>query len=234
MALLGWYPEDGAEFMPMGELKRKFDVARCSKAPAMFDFFLNETTPEPADFKPESMNEGELKKLVNKKTKLNWLNNKYIRSMELRELWPLAKGFIAREPELAKMITADESRMKEIFDRVRMYLDTLDDAAPFFKEMLKQKIEVEKGEAEQMMAAPEAGAVISAFRELVVTNRPATPEAFSEIMKQTGAKTGAKGKTLFMTIRVASTGSTHGLELPNLFAILGPDQVLERIAQVAG
>ena len=40
MALLGWYPRDGVEFLPDGELAKRFDVEHCSKSPSMFDFFL--------------------------------------------------------------------------------------------------------------------------------------------------------------------------------------------------
>ncbi|MCE9599725.1 MAG: glutamate--tRNA ligase [Spirochaetia bacterium] len=233
MALLGWYPEDAAEFMPMTELKRKFDVARCSKSPSMFDFFLNENSTDAEDFKPEDMSEAELKKMVNKKTKLNWLNNKYIRSISMAELWPEASRFLSKDKGLAALIQKDPKRIEEIYDRVRMYLDTLDDAVPFFLELLKEKIQIESKEAEDLVGTEEAKNVVAAFAEMVRTQKPSTPEAFSEIMKQAGLKTGAKGKGLFMPIRIASTGSMHGLELPNLFAILGHERVLARLVQIS-
>ena len=128
----------------------------------------------------------------------------------------------------------DPDKMRKIFSEVRIYLDTFDDAAPFYRELLKQKIALEPGEAAEVLALPEAKPVIEAFKQIVKETRPTTPEGFSEAMKQAGVQTGAKGRALFMTIRVAATGSMTGLELPNLFAILGPDQVLSRISQVAG
>ena len=234
MALLGWYPEDGAEFMSSADLKRKFDVARCSKSPSMFDFFLTDKGGDAEDAKPEGMTLDELKKAINKKTKLNWLNNKYIRAAELDEIWPEAARFLSRDKELADAVKKDPDKMRKIFSEVRIYLDTFDDAAPFYRELLKQKIALEPGEAAEVLALPEAKPVIEAFKQIVKETRPATPEGFSEAMKQAGVQTGAKGRALFMTIRVAATGSMTGLELPNLFAILGPDQVLSRISQVAG
>ncbi len=67
MALLGWYPRDGVEFMPdKGELERKFDIIHCSKSPAMFDFFSIEdrlkdrqssTASPPAPAEPSSVEE---------------------------------------------------------------------------------------------------------------------------------------------------------------------------------
>ena len=41
-----------------------------------------------------------------------------------------------------------------------------------------------------------------------------------------------KGKQLFMPIRVAVTGQTHGPELPNTIALLGRDKVLSRLKRI--
>ncbi|MBI3395651.1 MAG: hypothetical protein HY042_07450 [Spirochaetia bacterium] len=92
---------------------------------------------------------------------------------------------------------------------------------------------LEEGEAQTMMQAPEAPAVIAAFTDLIKSERPAEPAAFTALMKSVGEKTGAKGKSLFMTIRVATTGSTHGLELPTLFAIIGCDEILKRVQAIS-
>lgn len=232
MALLGWYPEDGAEFMQPQDLQRKFDVARCSKSPSMFDFFLSDSSAESDDFRPQDLGEAELKKFINKKTKLNWLNNRYLRNEPLEALWPLAQDFLKKHKKIAEGLKTEPERMKQIFDRVRPYLDTLDDAGGFYEELLKEKVVLEKGEAEEALKIAEAPAVIQSFQELLAEKKPAQPDEFAAVMKEVGAKTGAKGRALFMTIRVASTGSTTGLELPNLFALLGHERVLDRVSQI--
>ncbi|MFP3326256.1 hypothetical protein R0K05_24705, partial [Planococcus sp. SIMBA_160] len=43
---------------------------------------------------------------------------------------------------------------------------------------------------------------------------------------------GHKGKKLFMPIRVAVTGQTHGPELPQSIELLGKETVLNRIKQI--
>ena len=48
-------------------------------------------------------------------------------------------------------------------------------------------------------------------------------------MKVIGERKNAKGRALFMPIRIASTGSMEGLELPVLFSILGYEHVAQRI-----
>jgi glutamyl-tRNA synthetase len=45
-----------------------------------------------------------------------------------------------------------------------------------------------------------------------------------------GAATGRKGKGLYMPLRAALTGSTHGPELAPLVALMGPERVVARLA----
>jgi len=232
MALLGWYPEDGAEFMPDGELAKKFDIDRCSKSPAMFDFFLTDKNAAEDDaFNPSAMTREELSKFINKKTKLNWLNNKYIRHLPVDEVWPLAVPFIHSDASLSSLLKKDESKIKHTFTTLRIYLDTLDEIVPYMKEVFKENIQVNTEEAKALLEEI-APAVIDTFIKLIGDKKPVSPEDFSELMKETGSITGAKGKSLFMTIRIASTGSMQGLELPTLFAILGVQEVTKRMKQI--
>ena len=226
MALLGWYPEDAQEFMPDGELEKKFSLERCSKSPSMFDFFMTDKLGE--DFNPDSMSRDDLKKLINNKSKLKWMSNKYIRHMDLDDVFARAKSFIAQNDDLNKILDADESRVKATFDTIRVYLDTLEDTIPYMLEIFKEKPSLEE-KAREMLDNEEAKAVVNSFKELVKTKSPGSPEDYQALIKEVGKSTGAKGKGLFMPIRAASTGATQGLELPALFTILGPDTVAERI-----
>jgi glutamyl/glutaminyl-tRNA synthetase len=45
-----------------------------------------------------------------------------------------------------------------------------------------------------------------------------------------GRRHGVKGKALFQPIRLAVTGTEHGIELPLLLPLLGPARVASRIA----
>jgi glutamyl-tRNA synthetase/nondiscriminating glutamyl-tRNA synthetase len=215
--------------MPEGELARKFDIARCSKSPAMFDFFLTEKGGED-DFNPTSMSRVELKKFVNGKTKLNWLNNKYIRHMPVETLWPLAVPFIEESTMMKALLEKDPARIKRSFNDLRNYLYSLADIVPYMEEIFKEILTFENEEARAQLSDPLAAAVLDAFAELLNKNNPASPEEYSDLMKKAGEISTAKGKALFMTIRVATTGSMHGLELPNLFTLLGKELVLQRLA----
>ncbi len=233
MALLGWYPDDGVEFMPDGKLAEKFDVARCSKSPAMFDFFLTEKAEKEggAEFDPTGMSREELKKFINNKTKLNWLNNKYIRHVELESIWSLAKEFISKDESISKLLKDDEERIKMTFDTLRVYLDTMDDAVPYMKEIFHEKIEPDSEAALNLIRQEESITTVKAFVEVLGETKPEDPESFSTAMKEAGKRAGTKGKGLFMPIRVASTGSMQGLELPTFFTIIGYESVIKRIDQ---
>ena len=51
-------------------------------------------------------------------------------------------------------------------------------------------------------------------------------------IKAVQKSTGHKGKKLFMPIRVAATGQTHGPELPNTIELLGKEKVKNRFANI--
>lgn len=232
MALLGWYPEDGVEFMPDHGLEHKFDVNRCSKAPAMFDFFLSDKAGEGEDFNPTDLSREELKQYINNKTKLNWINNKYIRHMDLDSVWELGKEFLSKDDQVRAMLETDTDRLKATFDTLRVYLDTLDDAIPYIKEIFRENITLETDDAKDWMGKEESQKVVEAFVNLLKEKQPSEPDAFSECMKLAGKEAGVKGKGLFMPIRAASTGTTQGLELPTLFTLLGHETVVDRIHSI--
>lgn len=227
MALLGWYPEDAVEFMPDGELARKFDVARCSKSPAMFDFFQHN---DESEFDPTKLSREDLNKIINPKSKLNWLNQKYIRHYPVDKVWEGALPYIMADATLAALLKKEEPRIRRAFNSVRDYISTLDDATPYLKEIFRESITFDTPEARAMASTPEARLALDAFIAVLEEKKPALPEEFGEAIKETGLRSGQKGKGLFMPVRAASTGSLAGLELNILFSLLGWQAVRDRVA----
>ncbi len=261
MALLGWYPRDGVEYLPGKELAKRFDVAHCSKSPSMFDFFLigkpgkggkggkgggkkdknakagktQKNDPgsagesEGEDFDPTQLSRDELSKHINKKSKLNWLNNRYIRETPIAELWAEVSAFVQTE---APDLQADEATLKKTFESVKVYLDTLDEFPAYARELFADQAgHIESDEAKALLGDDTGRAAVEAFRDLIRERKPEDPETYSALMKEAGERSGAKGRGLFMPIRIASTGSMQGLELPTLFSLLGYEAVAERIEQ---
>jgi glutamyl/glutaminyl-tRNA synthetase len=57
-------------------------------------------------------------------------------------------------------------------------------------------------------------------------------DAIKEAINAVGKETGVKGKPLFMTLRIAATGKSEGLELPIYLTLLGKARVIERLTKM--
>jgi glutamyl-tRNA synthetase len=67
------------------------------------------------------------------------------------------------------------------------------------------------------------------FEQALSTWRTSAPD-FKAWVRAVGAATSRKGAALYMPLRAALTGRTHGPELAPLVALMGEDRVAERIA----
>ncbi len=63
----------------------------------------------------------------------------------------------------------------------------------------------------------------------LVPDGPLSEESWSEFVNAVKEKTGAKGKKLFMPLRLALTGKPHGPEMGGLFALIGSDKARARL-----
>ena len=61
--------------------------------------------------------------------------------------------------------------------------------------------------------------VAQVFYQQLQLQSPQNMEEYKDLITKTGELSSQKGKNLFMPIRVFTTGKTHGLELPVLFAL---------------
>ncbi|MFN3605434.1 MAG: glutamate--tRNA ligase [Leptonema sp. (in: bacteria)] len=244
MSLLGWYPEDGVEFMPNGELFRKFDVYRCSKSPAMFDFFLvdkkeskeEEVLNTEEESNPIPISKEELKKMINPKTKLNWMNQKYIRYLPEEKVYFLAKEFLMQDSKTRNLIEKDEKKIQQIFSSVKEYLVTLEDAVDYVLELSTEKIQISEEAREELKKLekefPNIKKLIQEFINLLEEMKEESIEEYSNIIKESGVRAQCKGRHLYMPIRIFTTGKVHGLELPVLFFLLGKEKIKTRIQEI--
>lgn len=88
-------------------------------------------------------------------------------------------------------------------------------------------------EAAAALAAPGSAALCLALAESAAALAEWSGEAFKSAIQSTGKLQGRKGRDLFMPVRAALTGRTHGPELPLLAELLGKDRCLERLRDAA-
>jgi nondiscriminating glutamyl-tRNA synthetase len=88
-------------------------------------------------------------------------------------------------------------------------------------------------QAREVMAQPTAAGVVTAFEDaLKARGEGLTEQDVADIQKEVAAKTGSKGKLLFMPIRVAASGQAHGPELKIILPLLGREGALKKVAAV--
>ncbi|MGG3842719.1 glutamate--tRNA ligase [Anoxybacillus kestanbolensis] len=199
-ALLGWSPEGEEEIFTKEELIRMFDVSRLSKSPSMFD-----------------------------KQKLTWMNNQYIKKLDLDHLVELSLPHLVRAGRLPEQMTDEQKQWAR--DLIALYQEQMSYGAEIVELselFFKQEIEYDE-EAKAVLAGEQVPHVLKAFYEQIEQLATFDSDHIKAAIKAVQKETGQKGKNLFMPIRVAVTGQTHGPELPEAIRLLGKETVMSRL-----
>jgi nondiscriminating glutamyl-tRNA synthetase len=191
LALLGWSPPvEGKEVMARQEIVELFDLARVSKAPAIFDG-----------------------------AKLNWMNRTYIGMTPSEVLLPQAEPFFISAGMLPVQPDARiRGWLAQAIDAVKTHVDHLDQLpqqASIIFAFASDPPEIE-AEAKQILSTPEASSVAREFLRLVEEQEIVDADRYRTIAAQVRASTSQKGKNLYHPIRAALTGAASGPELERL------------------
>ncbi|QYR22155.1 glutamate--tRNA ligase [Paenibacillus sp. sptzw28] len=200
ITLLGWSPEGEQEIFTRDELIQVFDPSRLSKSPAVFDT-----------------------------NKLSWMNNEYLKKVDLIRLVDLCVPHLQKAGRLAEVL--DESERAWAADLIALYQDKLRYAAeivPLTELFFHTEVSDEE-EAKAVLAEEQVPAVLEAFAQQVAAIGELEEEGIKAAIKSVQQSTGFKGKQLFMPIRAALTGQTHGPDLNRTIALLGKSKVEQRI-----
>ncbi|MCX7695350.1 MAG: glutamate--tRNA ligase [Caloramator sp.] len=204
LALLGWSPEGEEEIFSMEELEKMFDINRVSKNPAVFDI-----------------------------DKLNHINGIYIRSAELDRIVDLAiPHFVKGEFITEEFANTNREWISKIVDTVRGGLSNVAEIVNHVGIFFGEEVKLENEEAQEVLKQEHVPALLDEFKNILLETEVVTKENAKDIMNEIKKRTGAKGKALFMPIRVAVTGQVHGPELVNVLEILGKDMLIKRIEYV--
>lgn len=203
IALLGWSPAGEEEIFAQEEFIQIFDADRLSKSPALFD-----------------------------KQKLAWMNNQYMKKVELERVVELSL------PHLIKAGRVSENLSEEEQQWVRTLVSLLQEKMSFGAEIVelsdmffKDEADYEE-EAKEVLGGEQVPEVLKAFSQELDQLESFQAEGIQAAMKAVQKSTGQKGKNLFMPIRAAVTGQTHGPDLPKSIELLGREKVQNRIKQI--
>lgn len=220
MALLGWTPPDGREFLTLGEIIEQFSLDRVTKAPSVFD--------------PE---------------KLTWMNAHYIRAMSPTELarrcLPFLQkaGLVAEElrapagPEDASaaapppppgMLPSDFERVVRVVSLEQERIETLAMIVPATEFFFREDVIYD----DQAAGALKAPGVAEGLARAAAAFRACpdwSPQPLEACGRALVAELGLTAKQLFQPIRAAVTGRLASPPLFDTLHVLGREVTLKRL-----
>ncbi|EAA9756064.1 glutamate--tRNA ligase [Salmonella enterica] len=206
ISLLGWSPEGEEEIFSQEQLISIFDTKRLSKSPAVFDTH-----------------------------KLAHLNNHYIKNADPDRIAEMAIPHLQKAGRIATELSPEQKEWA--YTLVHLYQEQMNSASDIVElseVFFRSHLELES-EGAAVLAEEQVPTVLKAFADKVQASDEFTPSKMAALIKEVQKETGFKGKQLFMPIRVALTGQTHGRDLNQTIVLLGRDTVIDRLyAQVKG
>lgn len=196
LVLLGWSPETNQEIYSMEELIKVFNPKRISKSPATYDI-----------------------------KKLQWFNQKYIKSLSDEEYINYIKPFLNHdvtnksEEWINKLLLIYKDHIsygKEINDVVNIFFN--------------DEINISKENQEFLESDPMINEVINCYKEELANLKEWHVEDIANVINIVKEKTGVKGKLLYMPIRIKISGVEHGPELPDEIYLIGKEKVIDRLS----
>lgn len=164
------------------------------------------------------------------RVKFKWMNAMHLRALPNMDLWKEIQPFLAREKMDLPKDTAWQEKSIGVF---KTSMETLADAIELYKPLNDSSFVV-LPEAEETLAWEPTKAVLTAWKDLVQASGKdyLSEEEFLKIQDEVKNKTGAKGKNLFMPIRVAVIGKPHGTELKILVPLIKTSSLAVRANKV--
>lgn len=153
----------------------------------------------------------------------------HLRALPNMEIWNHIQPFLTREKMELPQDPAWQDRSISVF---KNYMETFADAIELYRP-LNDKSYVILPEAEETMKWESSKAVLTVWKDLV-QKHPSdymTEDEFLKLQDEVKNATGAKGKHLFMPIRVAVIGKPHGAELKILVPLMKKDSLIQRAEQ---
>ncbi|PLT31305.1 glutamate--tRNA ligase [Peribacillus deserti] len=203
IALLGWSPVGEEEILSKDAFIQGFDENRLSKSPALFD-----------------------------KQKLLWMNNQYMKKLDLAEAVELCFPHLVKAGRMPEHLT-DEGKVW-LHGLISLFLEKMSYGAEIVELselFFTDRVEFDS-ESQAVLAEEQVPEVLTAFLHEVEALENFKADEIKAAMKAVQKATGHKGKKLFMPIRAAVTGQTHGPDLPQAIELLGKDKIKQRLQDI--
>lgn len=158
--------------------------------------------------------------------KLKWMNGVYIRGKSRDELFGLAKPFIT----VANIQDVDEEWLKDVIFSVKDKIVTLNEIDEQIKIFFKQSTPDE--ESLDLLNLETSPLVLQSYLKEIEGLGNLTADRYKEITKKIQKDTGAKGKALFMVLRIGLTGQRIGPDMDKIATLLPVSEQVKRIEHI--
>jgi len=202
IALLGWSLDDKTQLFSMSDLIRDFDITRVNRAAAVFSY-----------------------------EKLDWFNGVYIRSKSPDQLYELVLPYLEKEGIVSSKNGKQKEYLLRILPLVRERLKLLSEITDHVWFFFDDRFEIRDPDAliPKKLTANDAVLILqSAIRKLDTAdfrNDTDIEAALRVLVDGLGLKVGQ----VFMTLRVAVTGTKVSPGLFETMRVLGKERVLARM-----
>lgn len=156
--------------------------------------------------------------------KLEWFNHHYIKNMSDEDYLSWVKKYFTRDTSNK----TDEwvNKLLLIYKDHLNYGKEIDEVTSNF---FVDKINIDKEELEFLESDEIIPKVIATFKEEVSNIVDWNIDSINLAINNVKEKTGAKGKLLYMPIRIKASGFMHGPELADTLYLIGKDTILGRL-----
>src|SRR5690625_941170 len=203
ITLLGWSPTGEEEIFDKDTLIDIFDPDRLSTSAAIFD-----------------------------QQKLKWMNGEYIKKADVKDVIDLAMPYLIEAEKLPKNMDDEQRAWAEkviaLYQEQLHYGQEIIELTDLF---FKESIEYDEA-AMKVLEEEQVVEVLQVLADKLIHLDDFNKDEIKAQIKATQKETGHRGKKLFMPIRVAATGQTHGPELPLAIELLGKDTIVKRLDEV--
>lgn len=148
--------------------------------------------------------------------KLKWINHEYIKNLSFDEYKALCMPFLEKAYPIDQYEAKWVDSLLELYSKQVAYGEEIVELTAHF---FSQSTQLDQ-EALDFLASFDAKPVISAFIDAFNGLSEVSVDNIKAVIKEVQTATGVKGKNLFMTIRIASTGQMHGPDLANSIVLL--------------
>jgi nondiscriminating glutamyl-tRNA synthetase len=205
LVLLGWSPVGEEEIFSIDQLVEQFSLERVAKNPAVFDL-----------------------------DKLNWINGYYIRQSPPEKITAMAIPFLIEAGYIQGEISPEKT--PEQYKQLTLIVKSVQEHLAYVAQITEHvgifyhdEIKFESEEARDILRGEQIPQVLEAFRNKLAEMPVVDEDGVKTLLKSLTKELKLGGKLVYMPIRVALTGRTHGPELYHIIPILGVERCGQRI-----